>query len=294
MKNWVEKVSDFLDVIKVLSPISCVFFLLNKYCEKRKSEKKAENLKKIIFEGLTQFLSASISYSLKCYLFKFCERLDQLRISIGALGYQLESLEEVKNDPFYIPSDRDIIETIKRIEERMIELKKQIKYQAEPILSNRKSFMDETFKWIFALNNKYEKDFPEEIVRNIKEIQESLENFYNKLEELYNKLEELPEGSIDIEFFDDFWEKWYSNKPEVADIPFKLLEQISQKLTELEDFDNEFHKEIINILSDMERLSNKKSNYVKPRSCTKFVEEVKPLIFKIDKLLEKERTKPLN
>ncbi len=289
MKNLVEKVSDFLDVIKVLSPISFVLFLLNKYCEKRKSEKKAENLKKIIFEGLIQFLSASISYSLKCHMFEFCEKRIHL-LPIGALGYQLESLKRVKNHPLYIPSNRDIIETIKRIEETIIELKKQIKYQAEPILSNRKSFMDETLEWIFTLNNKYEKDFPEEIVRNIKEIQESLENFYNKLEELYNKLEELPEGSIDVKFFDDFKRKWCNIKPEVADIPFKLLEPITQKLTELEDFDNEFHKEVINILSDVEKLSNKKSKYSNPDFCIKFVEEIKPLIFKIDKLLEKERT----
>jgi prefoldin subunit 5 len=289
MKDWIEKVFDFLvDVIKFLSPVSFVLFLLNKYCEKRKTEKKAENLKKIIFEELTQFLSASISYSLKCYMFEFCERKIYL-LPIYALGYQLESLKRVKNHPFYIPSNRDIIETIKRIEERIMELKKQIKYLAEPILSNRKRFMDETLGWIFALNNKYEKDFPEQIVKNIKEIQESLENFYNRLEELYNKLEELPEGVIDVEFFDDFRRKWCSIKPEVADIPFKLLESITQKLTELEDFDNEFHKEVIDILSDVEKLSNKKSKYSNPSFCIGFVEEVKSLVFKIDKLLEKER-----
>jgi hypothetical protein len=288
MKDWIEKVFDFLvDVIKFLSPVSFVLFLLNKYYEKRKSEKKAKNLKKIIFTGLKQFLSASILYSLKCYMFEFYER-KIYQLPIDALGYQLESLKRVKDYPFNISYNRYIIMTIKTIEERIEELKKQIKYQAEPILSNRKRFMDETLGWIFALNNKYEKDFPEQVVRNI--IQESLENFYNKLEELYNKLEELPEGSIDVKFFDDFRRKWCSIKPEVADIPFNLLKSITQSLTELEDFDSEFHKEVINILSDMEKLSNKKSKYSNPNFCIEFVKEVKSLVFKIDKLLEKERT----
>ena len=264
MKDWIEKVFDFLvDVIKFLSPVPFVLFLLNKYYEKRKSEKKAKNLKKIIFTGLKQFLAKAISYSLKCYMFEFCERRIY-PLPIDALGLQLENRKRVKNHPFNMPSNRDIIETIKIIEERIIELKKQVRYLAEPILSNRKRFMDETLGWIFALNNKYEKDFPEQIVRNIKEIQESLENFYNKLEELYNKLEELPEGSIDVKFFDDFRRKWCGIKPEVADIPSKLLEPITQRLTELEDFDNEFHKEVINILSDVEKLSDKKIKIFKP------------------------------
>ncbi len=283
MKDWIEKV-----LIGVVS--SAIIFVLSIIYERMKLKKKAKNLKKIILAELTQFLATAISYSLKCYVFEFCERLNQLSISIGALGYQLESLKRVKDYPFNISSSRDIIKTIKIIEERIIDLKKQIRYQVEYILSNRKKLMDETLGWIFALNNKYKKDFPEQTVKKIKEIQESLEKFYDKLEELYNKLEELPEKLIDVKFFDDFWRKWYSIKPEVADISFELLKSITQSLTELEDFDNEFHKEIINILSDMERLSNKKSNYVKPHSCTKFVEEVKPLILKIDKLLEKERT----
>ncbi len=287
MKDWIEKV-----LIGFVS--SVIIFVLSILYERIKLKKKAKNLKKIILAELTQFLATAISYSLKCYVFEFCERLNQLSISIGALRYQLESLKRVKDYPFNISSSRassrDIIRTIKITEERIIGLKKQIRYQVEPILSNRKKLMDETLGWIFALNNKYEKDFPEQIVKKIKEIQESLENFYDKLEELYNKLEELPEKVIDIKFFDDFWDKLYGIKPEVADISFELLKSITQSLTELEDFDNEFHKEIINILSDMERLSNKKSNYVKPHSCTKFVEEIKPLVFKIDKLLEKERT----
>jgi len=289
MKDWIEKILSFLgDVLKFVSPV--ITFLLGIFYERMKSKKKAKNLKKIIFAGLTQFLATAVSYSLKCYVFEFCERLNQLSISIGTLGYQLESLKRVKDYPFNISSNRDIIKTIKIIEERIIDLKKQIRYQVEPILSNRKKLMDDTLGWIFALNNKYEKDFPEQIVKKVKEIQELLENFHNKLEELYNKLEELPEKLIDVKFFDDFWRKWCGIKPEVADISFELLKSITQSLTELEDFDNEFHKETINILSYMERLSNKKSNYLKPHSCTAFVEEVKPLIFKIDKLLEKERT----
>jgi hypothetical protein len=69
-----------------------------------------------------------------------------------------------------------------------------------------------------------------------------------------------------------------------------LSKSITQSLIDLKDFDNGLTKEMINILGEMARLSNEKSKYSNPDFCIVFIKEIKPLILKIDKLLEKEGT----
>jgi len=272
MKDWIEKVSDFLDVIKVLSPTPLVLFLLSKLCERMKLKKKSENLKQIILEELIHFLATSISYSLKCYMHS------RFVGSIGYLYWDISDLEskrkKIKDKAF----DRRRIEAIER---KIKDLEEKIERKVISILNNRKS-IEELFDWIFALSKKYEESFPKEIVKYIKDLQDSIEDFYDKLEKFH-------EGLVDGKFVRHFWEKYRSIKPEIEDIYFDM-KLTTQSLTDIKGFDKELTKEVIEILNGITRLSNKKSNYVKPHSCTEFVEEVKPLIFKIDKLLEKERT----
>jgi hypothetical protein len=274
MKDWIEKVSDFLgDVIKVLSPTPLVLFLLSKLCERMKLKKKSKNLKQIILAELTQFLATSISYSLKCYTHKFIKGVDELYSKI----FGLENQKRAKDHP----SNRSIIKTI---EETIRYLEKDVRQQVVLILNNKK-FIDESLGWIFALNKKYEENFPKEIVKEIKDLQESIEDFYDKLEKFH-------EGLIDGEFVEHFFNKYRNIKPEAAGIYFDMVlsKSITQSLIDLKDFDNGLTKEMINILGEMARLSNEKSKYSNPNSCIEFIEKIKPLIFKIDEILEKEGT----
>jgi len=275
MKDWVEKVSDFLDVIKVLSPTPLVLFLLSKLCERMKLKKKSKNLKQIIFAELTQFLATFILYSLKCYMHKFIKDVDELYSKIFGLENQKRAKEH--------PSNKSIIKTI---EETIRYLEKVVRQQVVLILNNKK-FIDESLGWIFALNKKYEENFPKEIVKEIKDLQESIEDFYDKLEKFH-------EGLIDGKFVEDFLNKYRRIKPEVSGIYFDMVlsKSITQSLIDLKDFDNGLTKEMINILGEMARLSNEKSKYSNPDFCIVFIKEIKPLIFKIDEILEKERTNP--
>lgn len=275
MKEWIEKVSDFLDVIKSLSPISSVLSLLNKLCERMKLKEESENLKQIILRELIYFSATSILYSLKCYMHsKFVGSIEFLYWDISALG---SKRKKIKYEAF----DRGRIEAIER---KIKDLEEKIERKVISILNDRKS-IEELFDWIFALSKKYEesfpKEFPEEIAKYIKDLQESIADFYDKLEKFH-------EGLIDGKFVRHFREKYRSIKPEIEDIYFDM-KLTNQNLTDIKGFDKELTKEVTEILNGITRLSNKKSNYVKPHSCTEFVEELKPLIFKIDKLLEKER-----
>jgi hypothetical protein len=250
MKDWIEKILSFLGdvVIKFVSPV--ITFFLGIFYERMKLKKKAKNLKQIILAELIHFLATFILYSLKCYMYGLVRRINGILFaSILYGGYE-----------------------------------EKLKKSAGFILHDKKS-KDETFGWVFALSKKYEESFPKEIVKEIKDIQESIEDFYDKLEKFHK-------GLIDGKFIEHLRKKYRSVKPEIEDIYFDMefSKLIIQTLTDLKDYDHELTKEVINILSEIARLSNKKSNYVKPHSCTKFVEEVKSLAFKIDKLLEKERT----
>ncbi len=265
MKDWIEKV-----LIGVVS--SAIIFVLSILYERIKLKKKSENSKQIILKELIYFLATSILYSLKCYMHsKFVG-------SIGSLYWDISALESKRKEIKYEAFDRGRIEAIER---KIKDLEEKIERKVISILNDRKS-IEELFDWIFALSKKYEESFPKEIVKYIKDLQDSIEDFYDKLEKFH-------EGLIDGEFVSHFREKYRSIKPEIEDIYFDM-KLTNQNLTDIKGFDKELTKEVTEILNGITRLSNKKSNYVKPHSCTKFVEEVKPLIFKIDKLLEKERT----
>jgi hypothetical protein len=272
MKDWIEKMLSFLgDVIKFVSPV--ITFLLGVFYERMKLKKKSKNLKQIILAELTQFLATSISYSLKCYMYKFIKDVDKLYSKI----FGLENQKRAKDHP----SNRSIIKTI---EETIIYLEKDVRQQVLLILNNKK-FIDESLGWIFTLNKKYEENFPKEIVKEIKDLQESIEDFYDKLEKFH-------EGLIDGEFVEHFFNKYRNIKPEATGIYFDMVlsKSITQSLIDLKDFDNGLTKEMINILGEMARLSNEKSKYSNPDFCIVFIKEIKPLILKIDKLLEKEGT----
>ncbi len=246
MRDWIENVYDFL--IKFLT--SVLTFLLDVFRERGKSKKKFENLKQIILAELIHFLATFILYGLKCYMYELVRRINGILFaSILYGGYE-----------------------------------EKLKKSAGFILHDKKS-KDETFGWVFALSKKYEESFPKEIVKEIKDIQESIEDFYDKLERFHK-------GLIDGKFIEHLREKYRSVKPEIEDIYFDMefSKLIIQTLTDLKDYDHELTKEVIHILSEIARLSNKKPKYSNPDFCIKFVEEIKPLIFKIDKLLEKERT----
>ncbi len=267
MKDWIEKVLSFLCFV---SPV--IIFVLSIIYERMKLKGKAKNSKQIILKELIYFLATSVLYSLKCYMrSKFVG-------SIGSLYWDISALESKRKKIKYKAFDRDRIEVIER---KVKDLEEKIKRKVISILNNRKS-IEELFDWIFALSKKYEEGFPEEIVKYIKDLQDSIEDFYDKLEKFH-------EGLIDGEFVSHFREKYRSIKPEIEDIYFDM-KLTNQNLTYIKDFDKELTKEVTEILNGITRLSNKKSNYVEPHSCTEFVEEVKPLIFKIDKLLGKERT----
>ncbi|MFZ8862921.1 MAG: hypothetical protein ACO2PP_20790 [Thermocrinis sp.] len=273
MKDWIEKMLSFLgDVIKFVSPV--LTFLLGIFYERMKLKKKSKNLKQIIFEELTQFLATFISYSLKCYIRRLINSIYGLESKIIALKHY----KSIKDEPF----NRS---RIKIIEERIRDLEKEIRQQIAPILNNRRQLIDETFGWIFALNKKYEENFSEKIVKEIKDLQESIKDFYDKLEKFH-------EGLIDGEFIRHFLNKYRSIEPEVTGIYFDMVlsKSITQSLIDLKDFDNGLTKEIINILSEMARLSNEKSKYSNPDFCIVFIKKIKPLIFKIDEILEKEGT----
>jgi flagellar biosynthesis regulator FlaF len=270
MKDWIEKMLSFLgDVIKFISPV--ITFFLGIFYERMKLKKKVKNLKQIILKELLYFLATSILYSLKCYMHsKFVGSIEFLYWDISALE---SKRKKIKDEAF----DRRRIETIER---KIKDLEEKIERKVISILNNRKS-IEELFGWIFALSKKYEESFPKEIVKYIKDLQDSIEDFYDKLEKFHK-------GLIDGEFVSHFREKYRSIKPEIEDIYFDM-KLTNQNLTDIKCFDKELTKEITEILNSITRLSNKKSNYVKPHSCTEFVEEVKSLVFKIDKLLEKER-----
>jgi len=275
MKEWIEKMLSFLgDVIKFISPV--ITFLLGVFYERMKSKKKAKNLKQIILTELTQFLATFISYSLKCYIRRLINSLYGLDSKIIVLKYY----KSIKDEPL----NRD---HIKIIEEKIRNLEKEIRQYIALIFNNRKQFIDETFDWIFALNKKYEEKFSEKIkiVKEIKDLQESIEDFYNKLERFY-------EGLIDGEFIWHFLNKYRSIEPEVTGIYFDMVlsKSITQSLIDLKDFDNGLTKEMINVLGEMARLSNKKSKYSNPDFCIVFIKEIKPLILEIDEILEKEGT----
>jgi hypothetical protein len=260
------------DVIKFVSPV--ITFLLGIFYERMKLKKKAKNLKQIILAELTQFLATFISYSLKCYIRRLINSIYGLDSKIVALKHY----KSIKDEPFNRSH-------IKIIEERIRELEKEIRQQIAPILNNRRQFIDETFGWIFALNKKYEENFSEKIVKEIKDLQESIEDFYDKLEKFH-------EGLIDGEFIRHFRDKHRSIEPEVTGIYFDMVlsKSITQSLTDLKDFDSGLTKELINILSELALLGSKKSKYSYPDFCIEFIKEIKPIIFKIDEILEKEGT----
>ena len=274
MKDWIEKMLSFLgDVIKFVSPV--ITFLLGIFYERMKSKKKAKNLKQIILAKLIHFLATFILYSLKCYAQELVRKINSNRLSwdIFALEKQKRAKERLSNGS-----------NIKIVEETIKDLEKKIKGIVEFILYDKKS-KDETFGWIFAISKKYEESFPKEIVKEIKDLRESIEDFYDKLEKFHK-------GLVGGEFVEHFQEKYRKVKPEIEDIYFDMefSKLIIQTLTDLKDFDNELTKEVINILSEMARLSNKKSKYSDPDFCIEFIKEIKPLILKIDEILEKEGT----
>jgi len=274
MKDWIEKMLSFLgDVIKFVSPV--ITFLLGIFYERMKSKKKAKNLKQIILAKLIHFLATFILYSLKCYAQELVRKINSNRLSwdIFALEKQKRAKERLSNGS-----------NIKIVEETIKDLEKKIKGIVEFILYDKKS-KDETFGWIFAISKKYEESFPKEIVKEIKDLQESIEDFYDKLEKFHK-------GLVGGEFVEHFQGKYRKVKPEIEDIYFDMefSKLIIQTLTDLKDFDNELTKEVINILSEMARLSNKKSKYSDPDFCIEFIKEIKPLILKIDEILEKEGT----
>ncbi len=275
MNDWIEKILSFLgDVIKFVSPV--ITFLLGVFYERMKLKKKSKNLKQIILAELTQFLATFISYSLKCYIRGLINSLYGLDSKILVLKYY----KSIKDKPL----NRD---HIKIIEEKIRNLEEEIRQYIAFIFNNRKQFIDETFDWIFALNKKYEENFSEKIkiVKEIKDLQESIEDFHDKLERFY-------EGLIGGEFIEHFLNKYRSIEPEVTGIYFDMLlsKSITQNLTYLEDLDNGLVKELINILSELALLGSKKSKYSDPDFCIKFIKEIKPLILKIDEILEKEGT----
>ena len=277
MKDWIEKILSFLgDVIKFISPV--LTFLLGIFYERMKLKKKSKNSEQIIYAKLTYFLATFISYSLKCYMFMFFRIISGLYWDISKMSKLESQRESIKDNPSY----RSRIEAI---EKGIKDLKEKIGELVISIPNNKKS-IDERFNWIFALSKKYEKSFPKEIVEEIKDLQESIEDFCGKLEEFHK-------GLIDGEFVKHFWKKYRSVKPEIEDIYFdvEFSKSIIQTLTDLEDFDNELIKEVINILSEMARLSSKKSKYSYPYLCSDFIKEIKPLILKIDEILEKERAR---
>ena len=274
MKDWIEKMLSFLgDVIKFVSPV--ITFLLGIFYERMKSKKKAKNLKQIILAKLIHFLATFILYSLKCYAQELVRKINSNRLSwdIFALEKQKRAKERLSNGS-----------NIKIVEETIKDLEKKIKGIVEFILYDKKS-KDETFGWIFAISKKYEESFPKEIVKEIKDLRESIEDFYDKLEKFHK-------GLVGGEFVEHFQGKYRKVKPEIEDIYFDMefSKLIIQTLTDLKDFDNELTKEVINILSEMARLSNKKSKYSDPDFCIEFIKEIKPLILKIDEILEKEGT----
>jgi len=274
MKDLIEKMLSFLgDVIKFVSPV--ITFLLGIFYERMKSKKKAKNLKQIILAKLIHFLATFILYSLKCYAQELVRKINSNRLSwdIFALEKQKRAKERLSNGS-----------NIKIVEETIKDLEKKIKGIVEFILYDKKS-KDETFGWIFAISKKYEESFPKEIVKEIKDLQESIEDFYDKLEKFHK-------GLVGGEFVEHFQGKYRKVKPEIEDIYFDMefSKLIIQTLTDLKDFDNELTKEVINILSEMARLSNKKSKYSDPDFCIEFIKEIKPLILKIDEILEKEGT----
>lgn len=273
MKDWIENVYDFL--IKFLT--SVITFLLDIFRERGKSKKKFENLKQIIYTKLTYFLAKFISYSLKCYMFMFFRIISGLYWKVSKMSKLESQRESIKDNPSY----RSRIEVI---EKRIKDLEEKIGKLVISIPNDKKS-IDEDFDWIFALSKKYEESFPKEIVKEIKDLKESIEDFCNKLEEFHK-------GLIDGGFVKHFWKKYRSIKPEIEDIYFNVecSELIIQTLTDLRDFDDELTKEVINILSEMALLSSKKSKYSYPYLCSDFIKEIKPLILKIDEILEKERT----
>jgi len=275
MKDWIEKMLSFLgDAIKFISPV--ITFLLGVFYERMKSKKKAKNLKQIILTELTQFLATFISYSLRCYIRRLINSLYGLDSKIIVLKYY----KSIKDEPFNRGH-------IKIIEEKIRNLEKEIRQQIEHIFNNRRQLIYETFGWIFALNRKYEENFSEKIkiVKEIKDLQKSIEDFHDKLERFY-------EGLIGGEFLEHFLNKYRSIEPEVKSIYFDMLlsKSITQNLTYLEDLDNELAKELINILSELALLDSKKSKYSYPDFCIEFIKEIKPLILKIDEILEKEGT----
>jgi hypothetical protein len=243
----------------------------------RKDEvkKKSKNLKQIIFAELTQFLATFILYSLKCYAQELVRMINSNRLSwdIFALEDQKRAKERLSNGS-----------NIKTMEETIKDLEEKIKGIVGFILYDKKS-KDETFGWIFAISKKHEESFPKEIVKEIKDLQESIGDFYDKLEKFHK-------GLIGGNFVEHFRDKYRKVKPEIEDIYFDMAfsKLIIQTLTDLKDFDNKLTKEVINILSEMARLSNKKSKYSDPDFCIVFIKEIKPLIFKIDEILEKEGT----
>ena len=277
MKDWIEKMLSFLgDVIKFVSPvITFLSFLLGIFYERTKLKKKAKNLKQIILAELLHFLATFILYSLKCYAQELVRRINSNRLSwdIFALEDQKRAKERLSNGS-----------NIKTIEETIKDLEEKIKGIVGFILYDKKSKY-ETFGWIFAINKKYEENFPKEIVKEIKDLQESIEDFYDKLEKFH-------EGLIDGKFVEDFLNKYRRIKPEVSGIYFDMVlsKSITQSLIDLKDFDNGLTKEMINILGEMARLSNEKSKYSDPDFCIVFINKIKPLIFKIDEILEKEGT----
>ncbi|MFZ8831831.1 MAG: hypothetical protein ACO2OY_06740 [Thermodesulfobacteriaceae bacterium] len=277
MRDWIEKMLSFLgDVIKFVSPvITFLSFLLGIFYERTKLKKKAKNLKQIILAELLHFLATFILYSLKCYAQELVRRINSNRLSwdIFALEDQKRAKERLSNGS-----------NIKTIEETIKDLEEKIKGIVGFILYDKKSKY-ETFGWIFAINKKYEENFPKEIVKEIKDLQESIEDFYDKLEKFH-------EGLIDGKFVEDFLNKYRRIKPEVSGIYFDMVlsKSITQSLIDLKDFDNGLTKEMINILGEMARLSNEKSKYSDPDFCIVFINKIKPLIFKIDEILEKEGT----
>jgi len=273
MKDWIENLYDFL--IKFLT--SVITFLLDIFRERGKSKKKFENLKQIIYTKLTYFLAKFISYSLKCYMFMFFRIISGLYWNMSKMSKLESERESIKDNPSYRSRIEVIEKIIKDLEEKIGKLVISI--------PNGKKSIDEDFDWIFALSKKYEESFPKEIVKEIKDLQESIEDFYDKLEKFHK-------GLIDGEFVKHFWKKYRSIKPEIEDIYFdvEFSKLIIQTLTDLKDFDDELIKEVINILSEMGLLSSKKSKYSYPYLCSDFIKEIKPLILKIDEILEKERT----
>lgn len=269
--------------MEVLS--SVIEFLLGIFYERMKLKKKSENLKQIILAELTQFLATFILYSLKCYMQEIVRRINSNR-----LDWDIFDFLKQKGEKEFL-SNRSNIKTIEETikeEEAIKDLEEKVKGKVKFILYYDKKSKDETFGWIFALSKKYEKSFPKKIAGEIKDLQESIESFYDKLEKFHKG---LMDGEF-IEFIEQLLRKYRKFKPEIEDVysDIERSKSITQSLTDLKDFDNGLVKELTNILSEMARLSSKKSKYSHPDFCIEFTKEIKPLILKIDEILEKERT----